>query len=402
MKIKVGVIFGGESVEHEVSIITAIQAINKMDAEKYDVIPIYITKDRIWYTGNMLKDIDAYQDLDLIKRFATPVVLYEKEGRFILQSKNFLKRTIAEIDIAFPIVHGTNVEDGVLQGYLQAVGIPHVGCDVYASVVGQDKVFQKQIFQANKLPITDYLWFYDTDYQDDSKPIIDKATKIGFPLIVKPARLGSSIGVGVAKTEEELKEKIEAAINYDDKVVVEKLVENLMEVNISVLGNYENQELSAIEQVFSKKPFLTYEEKYTNGGKKGKLGAKFKTSKGMASASRVIPANLEASIKEELESTALKAFKLLKSSGVVRIDFLLDTNTNKLYINEINNIPGSLSYYLWSPMKKEFSELLDNMINIGIKDYKKRMNKTYSFNTNILKGFSELGIKGLKGSKKIR
>lgn len=401
MKIRLGVIFGGESVEHEVSIISAIQAMNKMDNEKYEIIPIYITKDREWYTGEMLKEIETYSDLSLIKRYAKNVILYTKNGKFILQNKKGLRRTVKEIDMAFPIVHGTNVEDGVLQGYLQSIGIPFVGGDVYASVVGQDKLFMKEIFSSQDIPVCKYTWFYDNEYEEDPDKIFDNIKKLGYPVIVKPATLGSSVGIKTAVDKEEVKEAIDDAIKYDHKIIVEKLVENLMEVNISVLGNYENQQVSAIEQVMSTNKFLTYEDKYIGSSKvKGKLGRKFKTSKGMASANRVIPAPVTKAMKEEIEKVAVNAFKALGSSGVVRIDFLIDSKAKKVYINEVNNIPGSLSFYLWKPIGKEYTELLDDMINIGIRDYKKRIAKTHSFDTNILKGFTELGgLKGMKGSK---
>ena len=401
MKIRLGVIFGGESVEHEVSIISAIQAMNKMDSEKYEIIPIYITKDRQWYTGEMLKEIETYSDLSLIKRYAKNVVLYEKNGSFVLQNKKGLRRVVKEIDMVFPIVHGTNVEDGVLQGYLESIGIPFVGGDVYASAVGQDKLFMKEIFESNNIPVCKYTWFYDNEYEEDPDKIFADIKKLGYPVIVKPATLGSSVGIKTASNQEEVKEAIDDAIKYDHKIVVEKLVENLMEVNISVLGNYENQQVSAIEQVMSSNKFLTYEDKYIGGGKtKGKMGGKFKASKGMVSANRVIPALLEKDMKEEVETVAVNAFKALGSSGVVRIDFLIDSKAKKVYINEVNNIPGSLSFYLWEPIGKEYTELLDDMINIGIRDYKKRIAKTHSFETNILKGFTELGgLKGMKGSK---
>ena len=401
MKLRVGVIFGGESVEHEVSIISAIQAMNKMDSEKYDIIPIYITKDREWYTGEMLKEIETYSDPSLIKKYAKNVVLYAKDNRFYLQNKKGLRGVVKELDIAFPIVHGTNVEDGVLQGYLQLVGIPFVGGAVYASAVGQDKLFMKEIFEHEKLPVCPYTWFYDTEYSEDIDTILKNIKKIGYPVIVKPATLGSSVGIKTAYNENDVKEAIDDAIRYDNKIIVEKLVENLMEVNISVLGNYENQQVSAIEQVIPTKDFLTYEDKYIGSNKvKGKLGAKFKTSKGMVSASRIIPAKLKNGMKEEIEESAVKAFKALGSAGVVRIDFMVDEKAGKVYVNEVNNIPGSLSFYLWEPIGKEYTELLDDLINIGIRDYKKRIAKTHSFNTNILKGFTELGgMKGMKGAK---
>ncbi len=401
MKIRLGVIFGGESVEHEVSIISAIQAMNKMDSEKYEIIPIYITKDRQWYTGEMLKEIETYSDLSLIKRYAKNVVLYEDNGKFVLQNKKGFRRIVKEIDMVFPIVHGTNVEDGVLQGYLESIGIPFVGGDVYASAVGQDKIFMKEIFRENDLPVCDYAWFYDTEYEDDNEKVLARVEKLTYPVIIKPATLGSSVGIKTAHNKEELKVAIDEAIKYDHKIVVEKLVENLMEVNISVLGNYSNQQVSAIEQVIPTKDFLTYEDKYLGSSKtKGKIGGKFKASKGMVSTSRVIPAPLPKKMKEEVEKVAVGAFKALGSSGVVRIDFLVDEKEKKIYINEVNNIPGSLSFYLWEPIGKEYTELLDDMINIGIRDYKMRIAKTHSFDTNILKGFAEHGgLKGMKGSK---
>lgn len=315
-----------------------------------------------------------------------------------MQSKGFFKRQINEIDIAFPIVHGTNVEDGVLQGYLQSIGIPFVGGDVYSSVVGQDKLFMKQIFESEELPISPYTWFYDTEYNESKEEVLSKIeNKLKYPMIIKPATLGSSVGISSAKNKDELIEAIDDACNYDSKIIVEEMVQNLKEVNISVLGNYESQKLSAIEQVMSNKDFLTYEEKYIGNKKtKGVKGCKQTASKGMASASRIVPAPLEKKEQNEIEEIAIKAFKALGSSGVCRIDFLIDSKTNKVYINEINSIPGSLAFYLWEPIGKKYTELLDDMINIGIKDYKKRIAKVHSFDSNILKGFTEMsGTKGI-------
>lgn len=404
MKIRVGVIFGGETVEHEVSIISAIQAMNKMDEEKYDIIPIYITKDREWYTGDMLKDIEVYQDFDLIKKYSDNVVLYYKNGSYVLQKKKGLfKNIVKEIDIAFPITHGTNVEDGVLQGYLQTIGIPYVGPNVYAGVVGQDKAFMKDVWKSANLPITNYIWFYDIDYKQNEEEILEKAKKMKFPLIVKPATTGSSVGISVCQNEQQLKEGIDEAIQYDSKIIIEEVVEKLKEVNIAVIGNYENQKVSEIEEVLSANKFLTYTDKYIGNGKNGKIKGATKaatksTSKGMASANRKIPAELNEKMRKEIEDIAMKAFKVLGSSGNSRIDFLIDEENNKVYINEINSIPGSLAFYLWDAKNINFSQVLDDMINIGIKDYKKRTSKTHSFETNILKGFTN-GLKGTKGVK---
>lgn len=404
MKIKVGVIYGGETVEHEVSIISAMQAMNKLDQEKYEIIPIYITKDREWYTGEMLKDIEIYGDLNLIKKYGKNVILYYSKGVYVLQSKKFPRSIVTDIDIAFPIMHGTNGEDGVIQGYLQSIGIPFVGGDIYASVVGQDKAYMKDIFAGAKLPMTKYIWFYDCDYKNDSEEIMKRIKKLKFPVIIKPATTGSSVGIKVVDKDGDLHEAIDDAMQYDHKIIVEEVVKNLKEVNISVLGNYEHQRLSAIEEVISGNKFLTYDDKYI-GGSKGKLKGGMKTpvkgtSKGMASANRKLPADIDDKLKGEIEHIAVEAFKILGSAGVCRIDFLIDEKTNKVYINEINSIPGSLSFYLWEEAGVRFSELLDDMINIGIKDYKKRNSKTHSFKTNILQGFAANGgVKGMKGVK---
>ena len=394
MKIKVGVIFGGETVEHEVSIITAVQAMEQINKDKYEIVPIYISKDRIWYTGKMLMDIDVYQDFNSLKRYAKEVVLTKTKEGFILQStKGLFRRTIESIDVAFPIVHGNNAEDGTLQGYLDSVGIPYVGSRVLGSALGQDKVIMKQIFKDTKLPIVDYIWFFDSEYADDCDSIFEKVEKLGYPVIVKPATLGSSVGITYVKDDNSLANAIEEAMKYDVKVVVEKAVPNLVEVNCSVVGNYSHQEASVIEEVTSDEEFLTFADKYI-GGSKGKLKG---ASKGMASASRIIPARISKDLEEKIKETSKAAFKALNLSGVCRIDYLIDKKTNKFYINEPNTIPGSLSFYLWEPTGKKYMDLLDELITLAIKDYKNRARKIYSFESNIL---SNYGIKGSKGLKK--
>ena len=394
MKIKVGVIFGGETVEHEVSVITAVQAMEHINRDKYDVVPIYISKDRIWYTSPMLTDIEVYKDFNELKRYAKQVVLTKIEDKFYLQNtKGLFRRNITDIDIAFPIVHGNNVEDGTLQGYLDSVGVPYVGSKVLGSALGQDKVVMKQVFKDMGLPIVDYTWFFDSEYADDCEKIFADVKKLKYPVIVKPATLGSSVGISYVKEESELANAIEEAMKYDVKIVVEKAVKNLVEVNCSVLGNYSHQEASVIEEVTSDEEFLTFADKYI-GGSKGKLKG---PSKGMASASRIIPARISKELETNIKETSKQAFKALNLGGVCRIDYLIDKKTNKYYINEPNTIPGSLSFYLWEKTGKKYEDLLDELITLCIKDYKKRSKKVYSFESNIL---SNYGVKGLKGMKK--
>jgi len=393
MKFKLGVIFGGESVEHEISIISALQAIEHLDKEKYDIVPIYISKEKDWYYGKQLTDLSLYKDMELVKRYAKKVILVKKDKRFVLQSTGLFKKEVAEVDLIFPIVHGTHVEDGTLQGYLETVGVPYVGSDVYASVVGQDKVFMKQIFESENIPITKYIWFFDTDYTENSEDIISKARAMELPLFVKPAKLGSSVGITKVNDYEELDEAIIEATKYDSKIIIEEGVHDLKEANISVLGNHEYQELSEIEEVLSVSDFLTYSDKYMAGSK-----GKMKSSKGMASTLRNIPADLDKEIKEEIRRQAKMTFRALNTKGVCRIDFLIDDENKKVYTNEINTIPGSLSFYLWEPANKKYSDLLDEVINIAIKDYKKMQHLTYSFETNVLESFN--GAKGVKGVKR--
>ena len=392
MKLKVGVIFGGETVEHEVSIISAVQAMKALDNDKYEIIPIYITKEKEWYTGSLLMNIENYQDLDNLKRYAKKVVLYNKNGIYVLQAQKGLRRIINEVDIILPIVHGVNVEDGTLAGYLSLVGVPFVGSDIYASTVGQDKIFMKQIFEAEKMPITKYEWFFDCEYKDDPKAVIERLKKLNFPVIVKPSKLGSSVGISKVKRIEELDAAIEEAMQYDPKIVVEEMVQNLIEVNCSVLGNYEYQQTSEIEEVISTDEFLTYKDKYLGNAKGGK-------SKGMVSTARRIPAGIEDDMRKEVRDLAKKCFRVLNSAGVCRIDFLIDSKKGKVYINELNTIPGSLSFYLWEPIGKSYTTLLDDLISLAIKDYKRKSKMIYSFETNILKNYN--GSKGAKGKLKM-
>lgn len=387
MKLRLGVIFGGESVEHEVSIISAIQAMKHLNTEKYEVIPIYIGKDKEWYTGSALKQIDIFTDMDLVKRYSTNVVLTTHKDKYVLIKKNGIKRIVDYIDLVFPIVHGTNAEDGTLQGYLNMIGIPYAESNLYACSVGQDKVFQKQILSFSSILVPDFIWFFENEYKENEDEILKKIKKLGYPVMVKPARLGSSVGISKVNDEKNIKDAIEEAIKYDEKVLIEKVVENLVEVNCSVIGNYEHQEASLLEEVMGVDEFLSYKDKYLGGAKKAG-----KSSKGMASTNRILPARLDDKLTEEVRNLSKQIFRILNSTGVVRIDFLVDSKTKKVYTNEINTIPGSLSFYLWEASGKTYTEMLDEIINLAIKTYKKRKVKVFSFESNILSNFN--GTKG--------
>lgn len=396
MKIKIGVIYGGETVEHEVSVISALQAMNNLNEDKYDIVPIYISKDRIWYTGHMLRDIEFYKEFEDEKKYATKVMLYKKGKTFLLQrTTGLFRKDITDLDVILPVVHGNNVEDGSLAGLLDSIGIPYVGSHVLGGALGQDKVVMKQVMESVNLPIVPYTWFYDSEYLDNKENILKEIKKIGYPVIVKPATLGSSIGIEVAKNEKDIESKIEDAMEYDTKIVVEKVIENLTEVNASVLGNYEYQKVSPLEEVMGEDEILSFADKYLGNAK-----SKGTASKGMASTSRIVPARISEKLTKEIQDTAKQVFKVLNLSGVCRVDFLIDNKENKFYVNEPNTCPGSLSFYLWKEAGMKYSELIDEMVSIAIKEYKHKNQKTMSFKSSIFDGFN--GSKGLKGMKGLK
>ncbi|WP_096189862.1 D-alanine--D-alanine ligase family protein [Evansella halocellulosilytica] len=398
MKTRVAVIFGGVSVEHEVSVISALQAIQHMDDTKYEVIPLYISKDRTWYTGEDLLDIDNYKDLKGLLQRSQKVILSRGGNNSVELHKDpkprFGKSYIGEIDVAFPIIHGTFGEDGVLQGYLELLNLPYVGCDVLSSSTGMDKVAMKHIYRDSGLPILDYVWFYSTEWNEDQDSLVKKIENtLSYPVIVKPANLGSSVGISKAANVDELEEAVELASEFTTKIVVEKMVQNMTEVNCSVLGDYEAAEASVCEEVLGSDEILSYEDKYTGGGASKDSGA----SKGMESTNRVIPAEIGEEKTREIQEIAVKSFQLLGCSGVSRIDFMIDKGEDKVYINEINTIPGSLSFYLWEPTGKPYKQLTDELIQLALKRQREREKLMFSIDSNL---FSMSNLSGGKGSKK--
>lgn len=394
MKIKVGVIFGGESVEHEVSIITAVQAMDFIDEEKYEIIPIYIAKDRTWYTGPMLREIDVYKDFNDMKKYAKRVTLAKTKNGFVLQKTDgIFRKNIAEIDIAFPIVHGKGTEDGSLAGYLDTIGIPYVGPSMLGASVGQDKVTLKEILKANDLLVPKYIWFYDIEYFDQKENIKKDVSKLGYPVIVKPARLGSSIGIHTAKDENELEKAIEEAILYDHKIIIEEMIPNLIEVDCAVIGNYMYSEVSSIGKMITNHDFLTFEDKYLSGGKgKNKLGS-VKIEGKQSTSGFEIPTKLDTKIEEEIYDISKRAFRVLNLSGITRFDFLIDEKAKKVYINEPNTIPGCLAFFFFKD--RDYTQLLSDVITLTIKEFKEGAKKTSSFESNVLATFN--GSKGAKG-----
>ena len=390
MKTKVAMMFGGKTVEHEVSVISGIQALMAMDTEKYEVIPVYMTKDNEMYTGSDVGDIKAYRDIPGLLKKSQRVIMVNEGGRVQLVQyphKAFGGMKPVDIDIAFPVVHGTNVEDGALQGYLKTIGVPFVGPDVTSSAISMDKFITKAVLKEAGVPVLDAKVYTMADYEDIEGTADDIEKAFGYPVIIKPVNLGSSVGIGVAKTRDELVDAIDDAFRYAARVMAEHAISKLREINCSVLGDENDALASECEEPLTSGEILSYEDKYVNGGGKkgGAKGAPGSKGAGMANLSRKIPADLSPEKREEIRELAVKSFKALGCCGVSRIDFMIDEDEDKLYFNEINPIPGSLSFYLWEPVGVPYKELLDRMIQLAMKRARLEDSLTFTFDTNILK-----------------
>jgi len=388
MKTKVAVLFGGKTVEHEVSVISGIQAIMAMDTDKYEIIPVYMTKDNDMYTGSSVGDIKAYRDIPALLKKSQRVIMVNEGGRVQLvpyPAKLLGGAKPVDIDIAFPVVHGTNVEDGALQGYLKTVGIPFVGPDVTASAISMDKAITKAVLKEAGVPVLDANVYTMSDYEDIDAVAGDIEKTIGYPVIIKPVNLGSSVGIGIAKSRDELIDAIDDAFRYAVRIMAEHAISKLREINCAVLGDENEAIASECEEPLTSGEILSYEDKYVNsGGKKGGTKSGGSKGAGMANLSRKIPAELAPGKREEIRELAVKAFKALGCNGVSRIDFMIDEESGKLYFNEINPIPGSLAFYLWEPVGVPYKELLSRMIELALKRMRTEEALTFTFDTNIL------------------
>ena len=366
---RVAIIVGGESVEHEVSIVTGLQIYDNIDKTKYNPIIVYITKEGRWLTGESLKDIETFKKKNFNntveripwkandKNKLALIDREEKKGLFNKKNEDII------IDIVIPATHGTGVEDGTLQGVLENIGVPYAFSDVKASALGMDKIIMKKVFKEEGLSLVDYMWFFKKDFEKNKNEIIAQAESIGYPLIVKPSNLGSSVGITKAKNKEELIESIQVASAYDKKLIIEKCIDNAREINCGVLGLERDVRVSECEEPVGWKEFLTYEDKYVN------------SSKNKDDSKRIIPADISKDMTEDIKEIAKKSFVSINASGAARVDFLI--SGDKIYINEINTIPGSVSFYLWEPSGVSFKDLIEELIQIAKKKVDNLLIKTY-------------------------
>ena len=394
MKTNIAVFFGCRSVEHEVSIISAVQAMRAIDTDKYDVTPVYVTKNGAMYNSDKMFDIESFKCIsELISESKEITFIKKTDGIFMhaVNKKPFKKQREVRIDLAFPIVHGTNCEDGTMAGYLEFLGLPYIGCDILSAAVGMDKAVFKDVLKSAGLPVLDCIRFTSREYMLDSAKISEQAQKVGFPLVVKPVNLGSSVGISKVKDISALDDAIRLAASFTDKILVERAVENLREINCSVLGDVDDCVASVCEEPFMHDEILSYKDKY-EGGKNGEA------SKGMASLGRKIPADIPDELSHKIQDISCKIFKAIGASGVVRIDYLLDGKTGEIFANEINTIPGSLAFYLWEATGLKYRDMINKLIDTAFKRARKRSNLKFTIDTNILSSVS-FGSKGSKGSK---
>ncbi|WP_289758847.1 D-alanine--D-alanine ligase family protein [Muribaculum intestinale] len=397
MKTNIGVIFGGRSTEHEISVISASQAMAAIDREKYDVTPIYITKQGHWYTGTPLFDVKNYRHIPELLKQCTEVYMRPVYGDYNLypaNPKGFFSssamKPVGKLDVVIPVLHGTNMEDGIFEGVLQTIGIPYAGCDVLSSANGMDKITMKMILRANDVPVVDYVWFTDKQWHTRRNALIEQIEDtLGYPVIIKPANLGSSVGIGSAHDREQLKARIDDAERYSTRIIVEHMLADMQEINCSVLGDCDDYRTSVLEEPIKSGDFLTYEKKYMGGGK---------GSEGMQSSQKRIPAELPDDVTKEIQRLAGETFRVLSCHGVSRVDVMIDRTDGRIYVNEINTIPGSLSFYLWEATGLSFDKLMDELVKLALRRKREEGMKTVSYDQNIfnLTGGAKGGLKGAK------
>ena len=396
-KTQLGVIFGSRSCEREVAIISAVQLMNHVDSEQYDVIPVYISEQGVWYTGSALRKIETFrhfspdapgvEQVELDMTAGSGALLATRPGKGLFGHPS--RVMVARLEVCVVVMHGLNGEDGTLQGMLELANLPYTSTGVAGSAIGMDKIMMKQFFRGAGLPVLPGAWFTRSRWEKKREQVLDEAeAQLGYPVFVKPANLGSSIGVSRADDREGLADSLDLAFDYDRRVLVEKGLDRPIDLNCSVLGYDDEVEASPIEMPISAEKFLDFKEKYLASG----------GSKGMASLHRVLPAPIPEELRDSIQRLSCDIFRMLDCKGVVRIDYMWDRETENVYITEINTIPGSLAFYLWENAGVKYQTLIDRMVRCARRAHEDKNSRNYAFTSDILKSVS-LGAKGAKGAK---
>ena len=384
MKIKVGVFFGGRSVEHEVSIVSAMQAVAALDKTKYQAIPVYMTKDGRFFTGEGFDRVENYRDGKALLEGGAQVALIRDNDSVILlrhPARKLRASVLDRLDVALPVAHGSNGEDGTLSGLFESLGLPYAGCDVFSSAACMNKSACKTLLSAADIPVLPHKIFTGREISGDPSVCRQIEDAFGYPVAVKPNNLGSSIGIGIARDRAALQSALELAARFSERVLAEPAIEDLTEINCAVLGNAYQALPSVCERPVGSDEILSYQDKYLNNG----------GGKGMAQAKRQIPADIPDALAQEIQKMAVKAFQTLGCGGVARIDFMLDKD--KIYLNEINNIPGSLAFYLFEPAGIPFPKLLDQLIDLAFQRQRDNAALHFTFENNLLANVHLGGMK---------
>jgi|SRR3989344_889750 len=381
----IAVIFGGKSAEHDVSIITAhIPVIDSLSAAGgFDIWPVYITKEGKWYSDKAMNDLSFFKQPDYEDRLKSMKQLrLSFENGLELIWPRFREKRV-KIDVVFTAMHGTYGEDGSLMGLLRMANVPFVGSDITASAVAMDKAFTKQILEHEGVPVVPFVWFAKLDYERNKQSFLKKISQLKYPLFVKPVHLGSSIGItkvtGKSRhpgesRDPELLNAIEVALHYDDKVLVEEGVENLIEVTLPIIGNEELQ-LAGVERPLNKSEFYNYEDKYLSGKKGTDMHSQYSE----------IPANIGDELTKQVQELGKKTYKTLGCAGIARVDFLIDGTTKKVFVNEVNLLPGSLYHHNWKKSGVSGVELVTKLVRLAEERFEKEQKTTFTFSSDILK-----------------
>jgi D-alanine-D-alanine ligase len=420
-KTRLAVIFGSRSVEHEVSIITAQQIMAAADRDKYELVPIYITKQGEWLTGAALLDLETFREPGRLERLERGYLVPAPGQRILVRLEAgglslFRRGGGPEVDVVFPAVHGTHGEDGTLQGLLELADLPYVGAGVAGAAVGMDKILMKAAFQAAGLPVVEGRWYARSAYQREPDRVLDDVeARIGYPAFVKPAVLGSSIGVARVDNRDDLRFALEVASAYGRRLLVERALAPVIEVNCAVLGN-DDPIASVCEQPIPAEDVLSYADKYLSSGKGptpsrpssasarggieadgGETHPSPATKQGQPGANRrLIPAPISEALTARIQGLAVEAFRATDCAGIARVDFLVSPDQEQVYVNEINTMPGSLSFYLWEPSGVPFGELVDRLVALALERHEERARTNYSYETDLLLRTSVPGA-GAKG-----
>ncbi len=386
----VAVIFGGRSVEHDVSIVTGCQIMRAFPAARYEIVPVYIARDGKWYTGEPLVQLEHYQDKDIINREGVTSCLLSPDVRhhgLIINplAGRFRKSQIKRIDIAFPAIHGSHGEDGSLQGLLELADIPYVGYATLGSALTNDKILTKMVLRQAGISVLEDYPFSREQWLKQPELVMDGIlNKFDYPLFIKPATLGSSIGIGRADSESLLRSSIDIAANFDRRILVEPAITDGIEINCSVMGYADQYEASTLEQPLSWDTFLSYEDKYLRGGE------------GMKSAERLIPAPIGEELTRRIKEISIAAFKAVDGRGIARIDYLVRPAQAEVYLNEINTMPGSLAFYLWREDGYTATDLVEKLTQLARDASAAKRRNIYDYETNLVSIATQRGVKGTK------